>query len=107
VQECDEWIQYIRRPPYFGRIARAECILQLDYWEQFPFLLWFSLAYNPQMTASALEATVETSSGQPAPRRRRRRVRQPREGARVARRRERRTGRIPIICSPITKASGG
>lgn len=49
----------------------------------------------------------ETSGGQPAPRRRRRRVRRPRGGARVARRRERRTGRIPIICSPITKASGG
>ena len=42
-----------------GRIAKAEGILQLDFWKQFPFLLWLSLAYNPQMTASALEATVE------------------------------------------------
>lgn len=42
-----------------GRIVKAEGNLQLDYWEQFTFLLWLYLAYNPQMTASALEATVE------------------------------------------------
>jgi Protein of unknown function (DUF2384) len=41
------------------RIVKAEGNLQLDYWEQFTFLLWLYLAYNPQMTASALDATVE------------------------------------------------
>jgi hypothetical protein len=41
------------------RIVNAEGNLQLDYWEKFTFLLWLYLAYNPQMTASALDATVD------------------------------------------------
>jgi hypothetical protein len=51
----------VQHPPatILERIVKAEGNLQLDYWEKFTFLLWLYLAYNPQMTASALEATVE------------------------------------------------
>jgi hypothetical protein len=51
----------VQHPPaaILGRIVKAEGNLQLDYWEKFTFLLWLYLAYNPQMTASALDAAVE------------------------------------------------
>jgi hypothetical protein len=41
------------------RIVKAEGNLQLDYWEKFTFLMWLYLVYNPQMTAAALDDTVE------------------------------------------------
>lgn len=51
----------VQHPPtaILGRIVKAEGNLQLDYWERFTFLLWLYLAYNPDKTAGALEATVE------------------------------------------------
>ncbi len=51
----------VQHPPaaILERIVKGGGNLGLDYDERFTFLLWLYLAYNPEKTAGALEATVE------------------------------------------------